>query len=99
MALDRAQSEKRGFIRMRIDTPVQLTAGSEQFTARCKDLSGSGMLIATERALTPGTELNVTIEQNGDNRLPFRATATVARCEPDPEETYIVGLSLTAIHE
>lgn len=99
MALERAHSEKRGFIRMRIDTPVQVTHGTERFTARCKDLSGSGMLLATERPVAVGTELEVSIEQDAANRQPFRATATVIRSDPDPEGSHILGLSLISIHE
>lgn len=99
MALDRAYNEKRGFIRMRIDAPVQVEAGASRFTARCKDLSGSGMLVAAAQPLEVGQEVNLTIDQEGGNRLPFRATASVARCEAQPGSDYIIGLSITAIHE
>lgn len=99
MALDRAYNEKRGFIRMRIDAPVQVDADGQQFTARCKDLSGSGMLLASDRGLALGTEVNVTIEQEGKNRQPFRATATVVRSDEDPADGHIVGLSILSIQE
>lgn len=100
MALDRAYDEKRAFIRMRIDTPVQVDAGDRRFIASCRDLSGSGMLIASDQPLALGTEVAITIEQDGNNRLPFRATATVARCEAaESGSGHTIGLSITAIHE
>lgn len=94
----RAYSEKRGFIRLRVNTPVQVQMGAEHFTAVCKDLSGSGMLMATERALAVGTELDIRIEQEGENRLPFHASAKVARVDEEGDG-YIVGLALTTIHD
>ena len=94
----RAYSEKRGFIRLRVDTPVQVQMGAERFTAVCKDLSGSGMLMATERKLPLGAELDIRIEQEGDNRLPFHASAKVARVE-DEGDGYIIGLAITGIHD
>lgn len=100
MGLDRAYDEKRAFIRMRIDTPVEIDVGDRRIVASCRDLSASGMLIASDQPLELGTEVAITIEQEGDNRLPFKATATVARCEPaESGSGYTVGLSITAIHE
>ncbi len=100
MALEnRAYSEKRNFIRMKINTPVLIKVGSDSFTARCKDLSGSGLLLQSERELVCGTLVEVNIEQEGENRLPFKATAEVVRCDPVNPNGFILGLSLTAIHD
>jgi len=95
----RAYSEKRNFIRMKINAPVQVKAGDESFTARCKDLSGSGILIQTERALALGTAVEIFIEQEGDKLLPFRATGEVVRVDPVNPSGFILGLSLSAIHD
>jgi hypothetical protein len=100
MALEhRAYSEKRNFIRMKINTPVQVKVGAETFLARCKDLSGSGLLLLSERELAPGTEVEIHIDQEGENRLPFRATGHVVRADPVNPSGYILGLALTAIHD
>lgn len=96
----RAYNEKRNFIRMKINTPVQIQAGNESFVARCKDLSGSGVLILSERALALGTTVEIGIEQeDNDKHPPFRATGEVVRVDPVNPSGFILGLSLTAIHD
>ena len=96
---NRAYSEKRNFIRMKINTPVEIQAGNEKFTARCKDLSGSGVLIQADRALALGTSVEIFIQQEGEKLLPFRATGEVVRVDPVNPSGYILGLSLNAIHD
>lgn len=93
----RTYKEKRNFIRMRIDTPVEVTCNGEQFTARCRDLSGSGMLLACEHSLPADADVTVVIAQEGENRSPFHATGKVVRADPAEEGGYTVGLALTAI--
>jgi hypothetical protein len=95
----RAYSEKRNFIRMKINAPVEIKAGNEQFTARCKDLSGSGILIQTDRAVPLGTSVEIFIQQDGEKLLPFRATGEVVRVDPVNPSGFILGLSLSAIHD
>ncbi len=95
----RAYNEKRNFIRMKINTPVQVEAGTEKFVARCKDLSGSGVLIQTDHALALGTMVEIRIEQDGDKHLPFHASGEVVRVDPVNPSGYILGLSLSAIHD
>lgn len=94
----RTYNEKRNFIRMRIDTPVEVTCNGERFTARCRDLSGSGMLLACDRALPIDAEVTVFIAQEGENHNPFHATGRVVRADAG-DDGYIVGLALTAIHD
>ena len=100
MILDsRAWSEKRNFIRMKINTPVDIELDGQHFTARCKDLSGSGMLVESERQLPLGSIVNLVIDQDGEKRLPFRATAEVARVEASGVDSYTIGLSITTIQD
>lgn len=99
MVLDnRAWSEKRNFIRMRINTPVRIQHGSTSFIARCKDLSGSGMLVESDQQLAIGSIVELFIEQEGDKHLPFHATAEVARVEP-ADKGFTLGLFITAIQD
>jgi len=100
MALEhRAYDEKRSFIRMKINTPVQVIQGEERFTARCKDLSGSGMLLQSDRELPLGAQVEVHIAQEGDNRLPFNASAQVVRVNAVNPSGFILGLAIKAIHD
>jgi hypothetical protein len=84
---------------MKINTPIQIEAGGDKFLARCKDLSGSGVLIQSDRALALGTMVEIFIDQDGDKLLPFKATGEVVRVDPVNPSGYILGLSLNAIHE
>jgi hypothetical protein len=100
MALDnRAWSEKRNFIRMKINTPVRVEHASATFVARCKDLSGSGMLVDSEQALPLGSSVELFIDQEGEKRVPFRATAEVARVDPAADGHFTLGLSITSIKD
>lgn len=95
----RVYNEKRNFIRMKINTPVQVEVDGETFIARCKDLSGSGVLIQSDKAVALGTMVEIRIEQEGGKHQPFRASGEVVRLDPVNPSGYILGLSLTAIHE
>ncbi len=94
----RAYSEKRNFIRMKIDTPVQLRCNGETQTAQCRDLSGSGLLLTCTRSLPLDAEVEVHIAQEGENRQPFNASARVVRVDA-ADGAFIVGLALIDIHD
>ncbi len=99
MALEpRAYSEKRNFIRMKIDTPVQLRCNGDTVTAHCRDLSGSGLLLASEQALPLNADVEVHIAQEGENRQSFNASAKVVRVD-EADSGFIIGLALTDIHD
>jgi len=94
----RAYSEKRNFIRMKIDTPVELRHGGETLMAQCRDLSGSGLLLNCTKALPLNVDVEVHIAQEGDNRQPFNATAKVVRVDAT-DGGFIIGLALTEIRD
>ena len=50
---DKPYSEKRDFIRMKIDAPLsaKLAAGEEIIEGLCLDLSGGGLQVETKKAL------------------------------------------------
>jgi hypothetical protein len=89
---DRSFSEKRNFIRMKINTPVIIHYEDKSFSATCKNLSGAGMLLETEAALNPGDELHVSIEQKAEKSLPFSAIVEVTRVKPEQPGVKVVGL-------
>jgi hypothetical protein len=94
----RTYNEKRNFIRMRIDTPVEVTFEGGRFTAQCRDLSGSGMLLASAQELPLETEISVTIAQEGENLSPFKATGRIVRID-SADQGFILGVSLTSIDD
>lgn len=98
-SVNRSYSEKRNFIRMRINTPVAISLGGDTFEALCQDLSGSGLLVHARRQLPMGSEVRVHIDPQGENRQAFVATAEVARVEPLDEDRYVIGFAIKAIHD
>ena len=97
-SIDRSFSEKRDFIRMRVNSPVVVRHDGNEYQGFCKDLSGAGMLIETDRPFEIGSTLNVSIEQKCETHLPFHATVTVSRVEAS-DDTYLVGLAINEIHD
>ena len=66
-AIDRAYNEKRSFIRMKINTPVEVKVAGNRLQGVCKDLSGSGLLVETREEVALGTDVEVYIDQKGAN--------------------------------
>ena len=94
---ERNYTEKRNFIRMKVDTPVDLTLqgeGSRTLKAICKDLSGTGMLVEIDETLEIGTPLVVSIT-SGKN--PFEADAEVSRSRTSANGKFIIGLKIREI--
>jgi hypothetical protein len=60
--IDRDYSEKRDFIRMRVDADVSLIHEGDEVAAVCIDLSSSGMQVKAPRAFKIGDRLNVRID-------------------------------------
>ncbi|GLS26657.1 PilZ domain-containing protein [Marinibactrum halimedae] len=82
-----AYSEKRDFIRMRVDTPAKVQVQGESIDQEglCKDLSGKGMLIELTQPISLGTELIVTVQSSHGHSPMIKARCIVMRVEP-PEE-------------
>ncbi|MBC3410315.1 PilZ domain-containing protein [Pseudomonas sp. SWRI51] len=58
----RDYSEKRDYIRMRIDTDVSLVHAGEVISATCIDLSSSGMQVEAPKRFQVGDKLEVKID-------------------------------------
>ena len=98
-SIERSYNEKRDYIRMRINSQVNILHAGKKYKGICKDLSGAGMLIETTHTFEVGTQLQISIEQKGETHLPFNATAEVSRIEPGSENSHIVGLTIKEIIE
>lgn len=57
-------SEKRDFIRMRVDKDVRLIHADQVIAAVCLDLSSSGMQVKAPRSFQVGDNLQVHIESD-----------------------------------
>lgn len=98
-SIDRTYNEKRDFIRMRVNSSVNIDQDGNHFKGICRDLSGAGMLIETDQLFEIGAQLRISIEQKGETHLPFNAQAEVSRVEPGPDDKHIIGLEIKEIHE
>ncbi len=98
-SIDRPYNEKRDYIRMRINSVVNIRQAGNNYKGICKDLSGAGMLIETSEPFKVGTELEISIEQKTETHLPFDAIAEVSRVDDGPDENYTVGLAIKQIHD
>ncbi len=85
--LEQSYAEKRNFIRMRVDTIVSFvkTGRTDRHEGRCRNLSGAGMLLESDKKLLLGDRLIVTVPADGPNFSPLDAAAEVVRVEAIPE--------------
>ncbi|PID41586.1 MAG: pilus assembly protein PilZ [Proteobacteria bacterium] len=91
-------SEKRDFIRMKVDTEISLKDNSgKTIQAICRDLSGAGMLIVADEKVQEGTELLTSIPSNNQAFPPFDATVKVVRCTRQDNGKYELGTEILDI--
>lgn len=84
---ERSYEEKRSFIRMKVDTMVTFTRldGKERYEGRCRNLSGAGMLLETDKKLEVGDRLKISIPSEGPDFSPLDAVIEVVRVTPLPD--------------
>lgn len=96
----RIYDEKRNFIRMKVDTIVSFTRAEskERYEGRCRNLSGAGMLMETDKKLVVGDRLKVTVPSEGPSFTPLDATVEVVRVDPIPSlHKFMAGLVIRQI--
>lgn len=88
--------EKRNFIRMKVDTPANITVvnGEESYKGICVDLSGGGLLVKLKNSIDLGTPLKVTIVSDHGHNPMLVARTTVTRCIASKEGDYELGLEI-----
>lgn len=98
-SIDKSFSEKRDFIRMQINSPVNIHFNDSVIEGICKDLSGTGMQIETHREFAKGDEFKVCIASRGENYPQFNAIVSVLRIRSIDEQRWSVGVSIKEILE
>jgi c-di-GMP-binding flagellar brake protein YcgR len=97
---DRDYSEKRDFIRMKVNTPAQIlieTDDEPSYKATCNDLSGGGMSITIDKELAMNSEVTVTITSDHSHSPMLKAHCCVARVEAQDDGSYSIGLEIKDI--
>lgn len=97
---DRDYSEKRDFIRMKVNTPAQIlieTDDEPNCDAICNDLSGGGMSITVNKELLLDSEITVTVTSDHGHSPILKARCCVARVQAQEEGSYSVGLVIKEV--
>lgn len=99
--LQRSNNEKRSFIRLKIDAMVTFTiqgGSQERYQGRCKNISGAGLLIETEKKLKVGEKLLVTVPSDNSEFKNLNTSVEVIRCSAIADQhKYEVGLVIKQI--
>lgn len=96
---DKAYSEKRDFIRMKISAPLnaKLSVDNGVIEGLCRDLSGGGMQVEAKQAIAMGTELEVEVSSDHGHNPTLRAKAKVVRASTNDAGEHVLGLEITKI--
>lgn len=94
-------TEKRNFIRMKVNAPAQVFPENQETAIEglCNDLSGSGMLLTLDKNLPVDSDIVVTLS-SGDGKSPIlKAKCSVARTQVTEEDRCMLGLEILEIFE
>lgn len=95
----RDYSEKRDFIRMKVDTEITLSYENSDQTIKgiCRDLSGTGMLIEVDEPLPEGCELHTALPSNNEAFPSFETKVKVIRCNASENGKFLIGTEILNI--
>ncbi len=94
--------EKRDFIRMAADHPLQFRVAGSAQTGRgtCVNLSATGVLFHTDQPIATGTQVSINITPTYSVVSPFDADIEVLRCKPNGVEgEYEIAGKILSIHD
>lgn len=99
--LDREYTEKRDFIRMKVNAPANVSIEEDGVSADgiCNDLSGSGMLLTIDQKLPIDSELLVTLSSGTGDEPMLQARCTIARLQQAADDKCLLGLEIQEILE
>jgi Tfp pilus assembly protein PilZ len=98
--VDEVYEEKRGFVRMQIDTLVTFTIkgkSEKTYHGISQNLSATGLYMTTEDAVNIDDEVEFIMNSSNQKLPPFVAAGKVIRCETDQTDSklYHVSVSLS----
>lgn len=99
---ERFYAEKRDFIRMKIELPLfgTLTSAKGQVSGPCHELSGGGLQLTLPEAVAEGSQWELHLAAEHDDRAQLRAEVKVVRCIANNEgDQYNTGLQITQVLE
>lgn len=92
-------AEKRDFIRMFIDAPVDfsITGTGEWFKGTGQDLSGGGLSFSTQQSLSEGDKVDIKLHPITPVTPPLEAQVTVIRADQLEGDTYSISTKIEKI--
>jgi hypothetical protein len=90
----RDYSEKRDFIRMRVDADVVLIHEGDEVSAMCIDLSSSGMQVEAPRQFKVGDRLSVRIDSDHTALSGLEADTEVVWVKAEDGTSQKLGLTI-----
>ena len=94
---DNDYQEKRGFVRMGIETQVTYTIKNKDGISHhgySQNLSATGLYMTTDYEPNLGDTIKIVMNPSGDRLLPFVAEGNIIRCEPDDTNENIFHVSV-----
>jgi hypothetical protein len=95
---DRAYSEKRDYIRMRLEAPVTLHHDGKEIPALCLDLSSTGMQLEARSTVSIGDKVRVHIASDHNKLSGLDAEAEVVRVAALEDGRQSVGLAILSMY-
>lgn len=91
--------EKRNFIRMRLDAAIHFTvAGQTQtYEGKCKNISGTGVLIESSASFEPGTQLHIVIPSESAEIDDLHTVAEVLRVKSLSDQKFELATEMKEI--
>lgn len=94
---DRDYSEKRDYIRMRMEAPVTLRHGGRDIPALCLDLSSTGMQLEAESNVSLGDKVMVHIASDHNQLKGLEAEAEAVRVSDLGQGRQSLGLAILSM--
>jgi c-di-GMP-binding flagellar brake protein YcgR len=97
----RDYSEKRDFMRMKVDSAIELRLPdrSRSLQGICRDLSGTGMGIEVAEAFEIGAELDACLPSSNANFPPFQTRVRVIRITRLDNGNQRLGVEIVNIND
>ena len=95
----RNYSEKRNFLRMKVDpqATVSVELEGQTYKGTCHDLSGGGLLLSMDSELPLNAEPIVTLQSSHGHSPMLIARCTIARVEPAQDKKWLIGLEMLEV--
>ncbi|MET1080276.1 MAG: PilZ domain-containing protein [Pseudomonas sp.] len=94
---DRDYSEKRDYIRMRLEAPVTLHHAGREISALCLDLSSTGMQLEAQSRVNLGDKVRVHIASDHNELKGLEAEAEVVRVSDLDDGRQSLGLAILSM--